>query len=100
MGKKHKNISKVVNVRKKSAKNLLNKNKTITFAATFKEMVPWMSGLVNGLQNRLRRFESARHLLKTQPWGLRFYFLLSKKSSDYLGVTEDVVPPVRLAPVV
>ena len=25
-------------------------------------MVPWMSGLVNGLQNRLRRFESARHL--------------------------------------
>ena len=24
--------------------------------------VPWMSGLVNGLQNRLRRFESARHL--------------------------------------
>ena len=27
-------------------------------------MVPWMSGLVNGLQNRLRRFESARHLTK------------------------------------
>ncbi len=26
------------------------------------ETVPWMSGLVNGLQNRLRRFESARHL--------------------------------------
>ena len=25
-------------------------------------LVPWMSGLVNGLQNRLRRFESARHL--------------------------------------
>ena len=25
--------------------------------------VPWMSGLVYGLQNRLRRFESARHLL-------------------------------------
>ena len=24
--------------------------------------MPWMSGLVNGLQNRLRRFESARHL--------------------------------------
>ena len=28
----------------------------------FAETVPWMSGLVNGLQNRLRRFESARHL--------------------------------------
>ena len=24
--------------------------------------VPWMSGLVSGLQNRLRRLESARHL--------------------------------------
>ena len=29
------------------------------------KLVPWMSGLVNGLQNRLRRFESARHLTKT-----------------------------------
>lgn len=28
--------------------------------------VPWMSGLVSGLQNRLRRFESARHLTKTR----------------------------------
>ena len=27
-----------------------------------KEMVPWMSGLVSGLQNRVRRFESARNL--------------------------------------
>ena len=26
------------------------------------EMVPWMSGLVSGLQNRVRRFESARNL--------------------------------------
>ncbi len=37
-------------------------------------MVPWMSGLVNGLQNRLRRFESARHLrvgIKMVP---TFYF--------------------------
>ena len=24
--------------------------------------VPWMSGLVSGLQNRVRRFESARNL--------------------------------------
>ena len=29
-------------------------------------MVPWMSGLVNGLQNRLRRFESARHLQRRE----------------------------------
>ena len=26
--------------------------------------VPWMSGLVSGLQNRVRRFESARNLQK------------------------------------
>ena len=29
---------------------------------TQNEMVPWMSGLVNGLQNRPRRFDSARDL--------------------------------------
>ena len=27
-----------------------------------KLMVPWMSGLVSGLQNHVRRFESARNL--------------------------------------
>ena len=27
--------------------------------------VPWMSGLVSGLQNRVRRFESARNLFIT-----------------------------------
>ena len=27
-------------------------------------LVPWMSGLVSGLQNRVRRFESARNLRK------------------------------------
>ena len=37
-----------------------------TFAPAFEETVPWMSGLVNGLQNRLRRFESARHLSKAK----------------------------------
>ena len=31
-----------------------------------RQKVPWMSGLVNGLQNRLRRFESARHLRNLQ----------------------------------
>ena len=28
--------------------------------------VPWMSGLVSGLQNRVRRFESARYLKELQ----------------------------------
>lgn len=31
------------------------------------QLVPWMSGLVNGLQNRPRRFESARHLDTKEP---------------------------------
>ena len=52
----------VVDVKwKKTAKNLVNPKKSSTFALAL-ETVPWMSGLVNGLQNRLRRFESARHL--------------------------------------
>ena len=29
-------------------------------------MVPWMSGLVSGLQNHVRQFESARHLSKNK----------------------------------
>ncbi len=33
-----------------------------TFATQNQTMVSWMSGLVTGLQNRLRRFESARDL--------------------------------------
>ena len=40
-------------------------------------MVPWMSGLVNGLQNRLRRFESARHLRVGIRNGSDFIFLLT-----------------------
>ena len=31
-------------------------------------MVRWMSGLVTGLQNRLRRFESARNLKRKEVW--------------------------------
>ena len=39
--------------------------KCATFAtANEKRLVPWMSGLVSGLQNRVRRFESARNLQK------------------------------------
>lgn len=37
--------------------------KNTTFATAIeKDLVPWMSGLVSGLQNRVRRFESARNL--------------------------------------
>ena len=45
--------------------------KSITFAAAKLETVRWMSGLVNGLQNRQRRFESATHLkAKAANWRL------------------------------
>ena len=87
---------------KKSEKHLAVSGKRITFAPAFKQslgaltfgratirskklmqaslfarlMVPWMSGLVNGLQNRLRRFESARHLARRTParWSEGFFF--------------------------
>ena len=42
----------------------VNENKNVTLQSQKRKMVPWMSGLVNGLQNRLRRFESARDLLR------------------------------------
>ena len=51
---------------RKCAKCLAERKKGCNFAAQKPRMVPWMSGLVNGLQNRLRRFESARHLLTEQ----------------------------------
>ena len=44
-------------------------------------MVPWMSGLVSGLQNRVRRFESARNLTNkssNEAIHLRTYFFLQK----------------------
>ena len=47
-------------------------------------LVPWMSGLVSGLQNRVRRFESARNLKQnsetTDNKGFRsFYFMEVRK---------------------
>ncbi|MCH5302489.1 MAG: hypothetical protein J1E77_06580, partial [Prevotella sp.] len=44
-------------IRKNKQKNLAIQNKSSTFAAAFikKLKVPWMSGLVNGLQNRLQQ---------------------------------------------
>lgn len=37
-------------------------------------LVPWMSGLVSGLQNRVRRFESARNLKKEVCRNVRYTF--------------------------
>ena len=61
-------------------------------------MVPWMSGLVNGLQNRLRRFESARHLIKaTNNVGCFFVILSRQLSSTFLYSTffPSGYPPVH-----
>ena len=72
-------VLSLINVRMKkiaiSSKNFLetlaeSKNSR-TFATAIEKqrlqainekLVPWMSGLVSGLQNRVRRFESARNL--------------------------------------
>ena len=45
------NEKKVVHLHPQTSKNIL---------------VPWMSGLVSGLQNRPQQFESARHLHQNQ----------------------------------
>ena len=41
--------------------------------------VPWMSGLVSGLQNRVRRFESARNLHKPSEVRFGWLFCCPKK---------------------
>ena len=54
-----KKCRKVCRYEKKSY--LCNRNRETKIA---NDKVPWMSGLVSGLQNRVRRFESARNLQK------------------------------------
>ena len=56
-----------------------------TFAPAFEETVPWMSGLVNGLQNRLQQFESARHLSKAKR-------KLKKKFFSLFFISSSLVP--------
>ncbi len=58
-------------------------------------MVPWMSGLVSGLQNRVRRFESARYLpsCKTSPVisSRAIFFYPPRPSEDWVSVTLALV---------
>ena len=55
-------------MKKKNIKIVAGSKKSRTFATAIEKQrlqrkrVPWMSGLVSGLQNRVRRFESARNL--------------------------------------
>ena len=52
-----------------------------------------MSGLVNGLQNRLRRFESARHLHKEgenpNQYGVLAFLFSTNRSSCVLFLDKD-----------
>ena len=49
---------------------LCNRNRETKIA---NDKVPWMSGLVSGLQNRVRRFESARNLERQVSVALAFF---------------------------
>ena len=59
---------------KKISKTLADSKNSRTFATAIEKqtmqaiLVPWMSGLVSGLQNRVRRFESARNLKRKEVW--------------------------------
>ena len=67
----HAKMKKMTISSKKITKTLADSKNSRTFATAIEKqtmqrkneiMVPWMSGLVSGLQNRVRRFESARNL--------------------------------------
>ena len=67
----HAKIKKMTISSKKINKTLADSKNSRTFATAIEKqtmqrkneiLVPWMSGLVSGLQNRVRRFESARNL--------------------------------------
>ena len=62
------NCEKMQENEEKNIKIVAGSKKSRTFATAIEKQrlqrkrVPWMSGLVSGLQNRVRRFESARNL--------------------------------------
>ena len=68
------------------AKHLVIQRKVVPLQRKNK-MVPWMSGLVNGLQNRLRQFESARHLFrKTRNSSLFFVWTTETQENHSMPV--------------
>ena len=70
MEKKRKECSsKKKRQRKIAADSLVVSKFVLPLQPQTRNKVPWMSGLVSGLQNRVRRFESARNL--KQPKKLR-----------------------------
>ena len=67
-------MKKITILSKKNHKTLADSKNSRTFATAIEKqtmqaiLVPWMSGLVSGLQNRVRRFESARNLKRKEVW--------------------------------
>ena len=53
------------------------------------KMVPWMSGLVYGLQNRPRRFESARHLARIPSLSVGDFFYSPLKRSPISAISSS-----------
>ena len=66
---------------------LCNRNRETKIA---NDKVPWMSGLVSGLQNRVRRFESARNLLVIENYFLPFFISVPWMSGLVSGLQNHV----------
>ena len=62
---------------------LHNSKKSSTFAPAFEIMAGWMSDLVNGLQNRLERFDSATGLTEKSLFGVTFLVYYKLKYPVY-----------------
>ena len=71
---KHAQMKKIAISSKFFIETLADSKNSRTFATAIEKqtmqaiLVPWMSGLVSGLQNRVRRFESARNLKRKEVW--------------------------------
>ena len=74
---------------------LCNRNRETKIA---NDKVPWMSGLVSGLQNRVRRFESARNLQKRKWIRMKISnpFAFQLLTSSMVEVEKGGLPPPRL----
>ena len=67
----------------------------MTIFAVTKKSVPWMSGLVSGLQNRARRFDSARNLKRLMFNLLCEPFFLLFSNFHFLIAETQQYPPMR-----
>ncbi len=87
----------VKKIRKKLGKNLVEPNKSSTFATanekyniSSKAFGVLTERLGNGLQNRVERFDSARHLSKGSSFENFLFFLFSVFSISLLFLTSSI----------